>query len=69
MINSIVFLQQEKLRSENIPLKSKNPSWEGLHFGLHAAPFYMMLAVKRDFQLVFSGIYASFKAFCIARGV
>lgn len=61
--------KKTKLRSENIPLKLKNPFWEGLHFGLHAAPFYMTLAVKRDFQLVFSGIYASFKAFCIARGV
>lgn len=63
--------KKTKQKSENIPLKlkKKNPFWAGLHFSFYAAPFYTTLAVKRDFQLVFSGIYAHFKAFCIARGV
>ena len=61
--------RKTKQKIENIHLKLKNPFWEGLHFSLHIAPFYTTLAVKRDFQLVFSGIYASFKAFCIAKGV
>lgn len=62
--------KKTKQKSENIPLKlKKNPFWAGLHFSFYAAPFYTTLAVKRDFQLVCSGIYAHFKAFCIARGV
>lgn len=60
--------RKNKHKSENIPLKLQNPFREGLYFSLHAAPFYTTLAVKKDFQLVFCGIYARFKAFCISRG-
>lgn len=42
-------------------MKLKYPFCEGLHFGLHAAPFYTTLAMKRDFHWAFSGIYASCK--------
>lgn len=50
LIQLHLYYRKIEQKSENIALKLKNLLWEGLHFGLHAAPFYTALAVKRDFS-------------------
>lgn len=70
VINSIVFLLQQNriLKSENSALKIK------ISFGKGSILIYMQHHFtqhwlwKEIFQQVFNGIYASFKAFCIAKG-